>query len=139
MADHTGKRLVRALEGKDMRLGKGKSREFLASRAWAIVRARHLRAHPNCSWCGARGPKGMTVDHVIPRRLRPDLACDPGNLQSLCGPCHGSAKQHHERTAGDVLATGSSSSGWPVDPGHPWNMAATAAPAARLAPKRRKA
>ena len=78
----------------------------------------------------------MTVDHVIPRRLRPDLAADPGNFQTLCGPCHGSAKQHHERTAGDVLASGSSSAGWPIDPAHPWNLDAGAPPAVRLSPKR---
>lgn len=113
-----------------------RGRDFLRSRVWAIVRARHLRAHPNCSWCPARGPKGMTVDHVIRRADRPDLALDPANLQTLCGSCHGSAKQHHERTAGDVLATGSSSSGWPVDPSHPWNLNAGAAPAVRLSPNR---
>lgn len=78
----------------------------------------------------------MTVDHKIPRAVRPDLALEPTNLQTLCGPCHGQAKQHHERTAGDVLASGSSSSGWPVDPGHPWNLGAGASPAARLAPIR---
>lgn len=78
----------------------------------------------------------MTVDHKLPRSLRPDLALDPTNLQTLCGQCHGLAKQHHEATAGDVLAGGSSSSGWPVDPRHPWNLAAGATPAARLASNR---
>lgn len=81
----------------------------------------------------------MTVDHIEPRSRRPDLALAPSNLQTLCGPCHGQAKQHHERTAGDVLASGSSSSGWPSDPGHPWNLAAGAAPAARLAQNRPEA
>lgn len=120
-----------------MRLSKPKSRRnFLASRAWAILRARHLRRRPNCAWCGARGPKGMTVDHVEPRARRPDLAMDPANLQTLCSQCHGQAKQHHERADGDVLAGGSSSNGWPVDPGHPWNLPRGAAPGARLAPKR---
>lgn len=78
----------------------------------------------------------MTVDHVKPRSQRPDLALDPANLQTLCGRCHGQAKQAHELAAGDVMASGSSSSGWPIDPGHPWNLAASAPPAARLAPNR---
>jgi len=78
----------------------------------------------------------MTVDHIQPRRRRPDLALDPGNLQTLCATCHSSAKQRHENAAGDVLAGGSSSSGWPADPGHPWNLPANSSPAARLAPKR---
>lgn len=78
----------------------------------------------------------MTVDHIKRRSMFPELALDPANLQTLCGTCHGQAKQAHELAAGDVLASGSSSSGWPVDPGHPWNLAASAAPAARLAPPR---
>jgi hypothetical protein len=77
----------------------------------------------------------MTVDHREPRSRRPDLALAPSNLQTLCSRCHGQAKQHHERTAGDVMAGGSSAAGWPVDPGHPWNLAASAPPGARLAPK----
>jgi len=78
----------------------------------------------------------MTVDHIEPRSRRPELALDPANLQTLCGTCHGQAKQAHELAAGDVMAGGSSSSGWPVDPGHPWNLAASAPAAARLAPPR---
>jgi hypothetical protein len=78
----------------------------------------------------------MTVDHIQARRIRPDLALEPGNLQTLCATCHSSAKQAHERSAGDVMAGGSSSTGWPADPGHPWNLPASASPAARLAPKR---
>lgn len=119
-----------------MRLPKRMKGDFLASRAWYRLRARHLKRHPDCAWCPAKGPKGMTVDHIEPRYRRPDLALEPSNLQTLCGPCHGRAKQHHERTAGDVLEGGASSTGWPKDPGHPWNLAAGAAPAARLAPKR---
>jgi len=78
----------------------------------------------------------MTVDHVIARSLRPDLALDPSNLQTLCSQCHGLAKQHHERAAGDVFAGGSTGAGWPVDPGHPWNMGNAGPAAARLLPKR---
>jgi hypothetical protein len=76
----------------------------------------------------------MTVDHIVSRSRRPDLALDPRNLQTLCGTCHGSAKQHHEKSAGDVLAGGSKPSGWPDDPAHPWNLTGGADPRARLAP-----
>lgn len=76
----------------------------------------------------------MTVDHIEPRVRRPDLALAPSNLQTLCNRCHGQAKQHHERTAGDPMQGGSSAAGWPADPAHPWNLASSAPPAARLAP-----
>ena len=121
-----------------MRLPGGAGRAFLISRAWAITRARHLKRHPHCVMCHAKGPKGMTVDHVTPRSVRPDLALDPNNLQTLCSQCHGQAKQHHERKAGDVLAGGSTVEGWPADPAHPWNMPATAPAQARLTPKRQR-
>ena len=121
-----------------MRLPRQIARAFLTTRAWAIVRARHLRRHPHCAWCRAKGPKGMTVDHVIPRSLRPDLQSDPGNLQTLCSQCHGQAKQHHERVEGDTLRGGSTPAGWPLDPAHPWNLPATAPAQARLTAARGK-
>jgi hypothetical protein len=72
----------------------------------------------------------MTVDHIRPRAERPDLALSPANLQTLCDTCHGQAKQAHERNAHDPLAGGTSATGWPVDPRHPWNGGAgRAAPA----------
>jgi len=40
-----------------------------------------------CVQCGSR--YRLEVDHVEPVRDRPDLAFDLGNLQTLCGPCHG--------------------------------------------------
>jgi hypothetical protein len=109
------------------------SRDFLKSRAWRIVRARHLVEHPDCAWCPASGPAGMTVDHIKPRSERPELALAPSNLQTLCATCHGSAKQSHERNAGNPLAGGTSSTGWPIDPRHPWNRGAAAAPLAAAA------
>jgi hypothetical protein len=33
---------------------------------WTRTRNRHLRAHPNCAWCGDRA---VTVDHVLARAL----------------------------------------------------------------------
>lgn len=39
-----------------------------------------------CTKCGSR--VRLEVDHRIPRHLRPDLALDVSNLQTLCRNCH---------------------------------------------------
>jgi hypothetical protein len=53
-------------------------------RPWRRVRARVLAASDVCYLCGH--PGAGAVDHVISRKLRPDLALDPANLR----PVHGS-------------------------------------------------
>lgn len=49
---------------------------------WAKVRAEHLRVKDKCSVCG--GIKDLTVHHIKPFHLFPDLELDPTNLISLC-------------------------------------------------------
>ena len=39
-----------------------------------------------CDKCGAR--HRLQVDHIQPKRKRPDLACEPSNFQLLCWDCH---------------------------------------------------
>lgn len=39
--------------------------------------------------CGTR--RDLTVDHIIPRTVAPQLAYDPENLRTLCRRCHGKA------------------------------------------------
>jgi hypothetical protein len=56
-------------------------------RPWRRVRARVLAASDVCHLCGHLGSEA--VDHVISRKLRPDLAQDPANLR----PVHGSPWQ----------------------------------------------
>ena len=55
-----------------------------SGRPWRRARARVLAASDICYLCGH--PGSGAVDHVISRKLRPDLALDPANLR----PVHGS-------------------------------------------------
>ena len=50
---------------------------------WRRLRDAHLRQEPACRECGQ---PATCVDHIVP--LRYGGTHDPGNLQSLCGPCH---------------------------------------------------
>lgn len=55
---------------------------------WAAVRLQAKRRDNwMCVQCGSR--YRLEVDHIEPVRLRPDLAFELANLQTLCGPCHG--------------------------------------------------
>ena len=56
----------------------------LSARPWRRVRAQVLAASTVCHRCGH--PGSGAVDHVISRKLRPDLALEPTNLR----PVHGS-------------------------------------------------
>lgn len=81
------------------------------------------------------GRKGLTaahVDHVIPLRLRPDLAFDLGNLRTVCARCHnGPCRSIEDRfTTADEIADAKlqwrpvahDATGRPLDPSHPWNQ-----------------
>lgn len=86
---------------------------------WRRMRARQLAKHPLCDMCLRRElyVPATVVDHIIPHRNKRALFSDPGNLQSLCEPCHNSRKKMIERhgysQACDV-------DGLPLDPGHGW-------------------
>jgi 5-methylcytosine-specific restriction endonuclease McrA len=41
-----------------------------------------------CQICGLQEKGIMTVDHIIPKRIRPDLKFDITNLMVLCPNCH---------------------------------------------------
>lgn len=67
------------------------SKEFLQTYEWRELRYRAIRHYgAKCMCCGATTEQGavMNVDHIRPRKLRPDLALDIGNLQILCGDCN---------------------------------------------------
>jgi|APGre2960657373_1045057.scaffolds.fasta_scaffold203801_2 5-methylcytosine-specific restriction protein A len=64
-------------------------RDSLRSPKWDGVRKKHLLTQPTCQACGKS--KNVSVHHIEPFHLRPDLELDPSNLLSLCedGPnCH---------------------------------------------------
>lgn len=57
-------------------------------RPWQRIRAQVLGASTICHLCGRDGAD--TVDHVIPRSLRPDLAHDLANLRPAHRSCNSS-------------------------------------------------
>lgn len=65
--------------------------EFLQSKAWKRLHLQAVQKHGRrCQWCGASPETGavLNVDHVLPRRLFPDLALRLDNLHVLCGDCN---------------------------------------------------
>lgn len=102
------------------RLDQVGARRFYQSGAWQKLRNAHIARHPNCALCGKPGRK---VDHKQPRRLRPDLALDPRNLQTLCDGDHESVKKHREADDRHPLGGGVDVSGRPLAGAHPWNRA----------------
>lgn len=40
-----------------------------------------------CAWCGQHGGR-LSVDHIKPFSLFPELRFDPSNARVLCWPCH---------------------------------------------------
>lgn len=54
----------------------------LRSSAWPRTRATHLLKEPRCRVCG--GNDRITVHHIRPFHLHPELELDPANLITLC-------------------------------------------------------
>jgi hypothetical protein len=68
-----------------------KSKDFLLSKAWLRLRLSVLKQYGNkCQSCGQGPDDGikLNVDHIKPRRIFPELALDPTNLQVLCSQCN---------------------------------------------------
>ena len=81
---------------------------FYRSRKWFALRSRVLTAWKRsglpCALCGrpidwVNKSNSPIVDHIQPRRKRPDLELTFNNLQILCRTCHSSTKQAMERRA----------------------------------------
>jgi 5-methylcytosine-specific restriction protein A len=66
-------------------------------RRWRQLRTSHLADHPLCVPCSERQlvVQATEVDHRTPHRGDRSLLMDPGNLVSMCKPCH-SAKTVRE-------------------------------------------
>jgi 5-methylcytosine-specific restriction endonuclease McrA len=66
---------------------------------WSQARIRYLSDHPLCAYCARDGAlvPASVVDHIIPHRGDKVLFWDESNWQSLCKPCHDSAKAMEER------------------------------------------
>ncbi len=65
-------------------------RRIYKTARWERERKAFLAAHPACADCAELGiaRAAELVDHVIPVRLRPDLAFDARNWRALCWSCH---------------------------------------------------
>ncbi|MCH8807568.1 MAG: HNH endonuclease [Planctomycetes bacterium] len=64
---------------------RGPEHRFYNSTPWRRFRRWFLSRHPLCVECD--GPAN-TVDHIEPRRERPDLELAESNCRALCASCH---------------------------------------------------
>ena len=62
------------------------------SGAWKRIAKGHLRTEPNCAICGRSKP--VTVHHIIPTSVAPELELEPSNLITLCKQSHTSKGCH---------------------------------------------
>lgn len=67
---------------------RGPDRQWYGTTAWRKLRALVLAQEPTCYLCH-QAPSTI-VDHLIPRKERPDLAMTRSNLRGSCKPCHDS-------------------------------------------------
>jgi 5-methylcytosine-specific restriction protein A len=63
-----------------------KDEGFYSSPEWRLLRALVLAEEPVCRACAEA--LATDVDHIVPRRRRPELALARANLQALCKACH---------------------------------------------------
>lgn len=75
------------------------ARERGYDREWELLRRYFLGRYSHCRMCAAKGKAtpATVVDHIISIKQAPHRRLDLSNLQSLCAPCHNSAKQSLER------------------------------------------
>lgn len=93
----------------------------LGSAAWKRLRAQVLVEEPLCRWCLARGwyVASTDVDHI--KDSREDYSDDNRreNLTAMCHECH-SVKTALDM--GKSTTPGHDINGFPIDPGHHWNL-----------------
>jgi 5-methylcytosine-specific restriction enzyme A len=96
-------------------------RSLYKTKAWQMIRAAQLAAHPLCQRHLRRGRvvRACTVHH-LERHNGDEQKFFAGPFESLCKPCHDSDTQSEERTG---YSREIGEDGWPVDPSHPANRA----------------
>jgi len=84
----------------------------IRGRRLQTIRSAHLRLHPLCVHCVAKGVVrlGTQVDHIL--ALSNGGADEEGNRQTLCGPCH-SDKTQVDMGRLPKMYTGPD--GWPIE------------------------
>lgn len=75
---------------------------FYRTKRWRNLRSYHLMESPLCIHCHKNGKlvSATVVDHIIPRKERPDLELEETNLQSLCESCHNRKSGRSKRGRG---------------------------------------
>ncbi len=70
--------------------GWGFDTDFYRNPKWRKIRKQYIEENPVCELCTQYDivSEGECVDHIIPRRLAPDLELNPINFQTLCNDCH---------------------------------------------------
>jgi 5-methylcytosine-specific restriction endonuclease McrA len=100
---------------------------FYKTQRWLALRRQVLkRDRYTCATCGAECWRAgeAIVDHIQPRKLRPDLAYDLDNLRVQCRTCDG--QSHLERFSGGgerverIQIRGCDADGLPIAADHPW-------------------
>ena len=86
---------------------------------WRKARIWFLNNNPLCVMCKAMGKEvaAIVVDHKIPHKGDEELFWSVDNWQSICKPCHDSAKRIKD--IGGV-APGCDVDGFPLDRDHSW-------------------
>jgi 5-methylcytosine-specific restriction endonuclease McrA len=78
---------------------RGPDRQFYSTPRWRRFRKRILAVNPWCVFCHEGGSHVLAkvVDHIMPRKDRPDLAYVASNCRGLCVSCHNrrTRKQEH--------------------------------------------
>jgi hypothetical protein len=98
-------------------------RKLYWTNRWKAVRRNQLATQPLCENCLKHGryTPATVCDHIDPKSKLDPTTFFSGPFQSLCDAdpyrCHSSAKQSEERLG---YVKGSTISGRPVDPMHPW-------------------
>ena len=56
---------------------------------YGAFRRRMLRERDHCEICGIQLDRAtLSLHHIKPQALYPELVLDPGNVQCLCSNCH---------------------------------------------------
>jgi len=63
-------------------------KETKRSSSWPSVRAKYIAEHARCEACGRNDKRELTVHHVRPVHLYPELELATENLMTLCDRCH---------------------------------------------------
>lgn len=65
-----------------------KTDPFYLTKEWKKLSQRIRRERPTCEYCNPVVTPATLTDHVLPRRLFPELAMEEGNLKASCAKCH---------------------------------------------------